>query len=747
MVRNLIFIVIPLLIFGCSDDKNPVGQANGYISGKVTANGVGLAGVTITVSGYVVTEGVSPKPATYSAITSSAGDGDFLIEVLPSTYKIDFSITYNAEWLHTARYPVVVASGAEVTVYVDLKDPAPANLIVREEDAAVKVSWEPGYGADAHRIYRAVTGQDNFEHIREFAGEYSSTLFIIDSPPDIGSFTYKVTGVSGGTESDASETATVDFSANIGAPAGLTAVDRVTHVALTWDEKLYASYYKIFRSSTTPENWSLLDSTELVSYSDVPETFDDYRYRLTAVSAYQTQSIPSVAAAVNYDGRYDPPSGLTLIDRGSNFYLTWVDAGYSGYFNIYRSLNPDHEFTRIDSTFNNSFEDVPLVHDHYYYHISVVGPNGLESENSASVGAYFDGRLDAPTQVQASDQGLSVGISWSEVSWTGAYILYRSDDGQTYRQISRISGNFTVHTDQPPQAGTYLYKVSTETVDGVEGPLSEPASVYFSDNLARPENVNAYNYGTYVNIVWGSVSDASGYVVFRSSSSVGGYVEIGSSEFTSFIDVPQSAGNWFYKVKAVDDLGHESPLSFYGYVFYTDIPLPPSNVTALDQLYRVDINWQSDVESYTFVVYRSNAPNGDYYAVETVSGLSASDWPSTAGHYYYKVRAIAEPGRISELSDDAHVYFSGLLAAPANLQADTTGGYVSIVWNVVTGASEYDVYRGTSENQLVLVQTVYSPECTDAPSSGGTYYYAVTAKTEGGLESPRSAPVVVIYEP
>jgi hypothetical protein len=52
----------------------------------------------------------------------------------------------------------------------------------------------------------------------------------------------------------------------------------------------------------------------------------------------------------------------------------------------------------------------------------------------------------------------------------------------------------------------------------------------------------------------------------------------------------------------------------------------------------------------------------------------------------------------------------------------------------VEGASEYEIFRGTSESQLDSIQIVYVPHTTDVPDSPGTYYYAVLAKTEGGLE-------------
>lgn len=749
MARNKIIIsaiVILLLIWGCSDDDNPVQQVNGFISGRVTAAGVGLAGVTITVSAYTHTDGGLPKQQKQSGTMEITADGDYRIELLPGQYKIEYDKVLDGEFLHTARYPVAVLPASEVVVNVDLKDPIPANLLAVDDDAAILLTWESAYHTEDYNVYRAAAGEDNFQLVSEAFG-WSGTVHMIDAPPAVGAYVYRITGLVDNIESDPSNEAEVEFTATIKPPSGFQASDQITHVALSWTAKSNAAYYKVYRAVSTPESWEVLDSTSQSSYSDVPETYEIYYYYVTAVSALATESDPSSSAMVVYDGRYDPPSGLTLIDRGSNFYLTWLSENNVGYYNVYRSSEPGGSFVIIDSTSFNHYEDFPNIHQDYYYRVTIVGPNGLESEPSPTVGAYFDGRLDPPDHVLAADMGLYVEISWSEVLWTGAYVLYRSDDGQTYHQIARLSAGYLNYDDIPPEAGNYLYKVSTETVDGVEGQLSSAASVFFSDNLMRPENVIAENFGTFVVITWDSVPDADGYIVYRSTSAGGGYVEIGSAILSSYDDIPQSAGPYYYKIRATDDLGHESPFSFYAYTLFTARPLPPHDVQADDYLYRVQLSWGSEDPAYDFIIYRANSSMGEYIPVDTVETMYADDWPSTAGHYYYKIQALSAPDIVSELSDYAHVYFSGILEMPAELTGEDVGSYVQLTWQHVVGASEYDVYRGASPEDLEIIQTVYDTGATDAPDTAGTYYYAVTAKTQGGLESPRSAPVIVDFDP
>ncbi len=736
-----------LIIAACSDENNPVVQANGILSGRVTVQGVGVSGVTITVSAFTITSDGTPRPEASARSAQTTAAGDYFFELLPGAYRIEYDIILDYELLHTARYPLNVIESGETRVDVDLKDPIPANLIVADDDAAVLLTWEHSYGAGSYNIYRAPSADPVFDLVAE-ADSGFGTIRRLDSPPVIGSYIYRITGVTEIGESLPSDSAETYFSGRIMAPTGFSASDYVTHVYLAWNSKTNASYYKIYRAENSPNNWVVMDSTAGLSYADVPSTFAEYHYYITAISPLGAESEPSSIAAVEYDGIYDPPSGLTLIDRGSNFYLTWINENNVGYYNIYRSFGADTLYSRLDSTFDTFYEDFPTLHGNYRYRITIVGSNGLESEPTQPRGAFFDGRLDPPDQLFAVDRGLSTRVSWSPVPWSAAYIIFRSDDGSTFHQIARVGGAYFEMTDTPPQAGSYYYKIATETVDGVISQLSAPVSVYFSDNLARPENVVAENFGTFVIVDWNPVSDAGGYNIYRSTTANGNYVEIGTSNTPEFRDVPQYSGPYYYKVTATDNLGHESPMSFYAYTIFFDRPLPPWNVAAEDLGFKARLHWDTEDTSYSFIIFRSGSSNGSYYPIDTViADTEAFDWPDAGGHYYYKIQAVSSAQNVSDLSDYAHLYFSGVLPAPSGLMAVNHGTYIGLTWNSVEGASEYDILRGANQSNLDLIQTVYSTGTTDAPDSAGTYYYAVTAKTPGGLESPVSAPVEVVFGP
>jgi fibronectin type 3 domain-containing protein len=749
-MARIISVVSSILIFalGVLSCEKTVRQENGYIAGTVTVDGGGVDGATVTVSSYAISSG-NPKPSAEIFSARVSAKGDYRIELLPGRYRIDFDMTLGGEILHTARYPVEVSIGIETIVNVELKDPVPRNLIGGDDDASVLLTWESAYGALEYNVYRGLAAEETFRLV-EVVDSTSWTISYVDTPPAIDNYKYKVTAISSQGESDPSETITVDFTGSISPPTGFQATDNITHVSLDWTTKPNATIYKIYRSaSDSPGNWVVIDSVSESHYQDVPSVYDTYYYYITAVSYLGTESGPSTTKLVDFDGLFDPPTSVIAIDRGSSLYLTWMAEENIGYYNIYRSEIPDSDFVKIDSTFVPHYEDFPALFGNYYYGVTIVGPNGLESEMSEVVSAYFDGRLEPPDQVLATDLGLTVEVSWSQVLWAAAYIVYRSDDGgNTFNQIYRVSGEDLSKMDTPPQAGDYYYKIATETLDGTVGALSTAAYVYFSDNLPAPVNVSAENYGTFVEVAWEEVPGADGYTIHRATTPEGTYSQLGSSPVPEYTDVPQTAGAYYYKVRAVDNLGHASQYSFYAYTYFTDRPLAPFNVSAEDLSYRVRISWESIDSSFIFIIYRSGSAGGDYVPIDTVEAeLEIIDWPPNTGHYYYKVQAEHPSHGSSDLSQYGHVYFSGILGTPSNLVVTNQGSYISITWDDVEGASEYEVFRGEDINQLSAIQTVYVSHTTDVPESAGTYYYAVLAKTVGGLESPRSAPVGVDFNP
>ena len=84
-----------------------------------------------------------------------------------------------------------------------------------------------------------------------------------------------------------------------------------------------------------------------------------------------------------------------------------------------------------------------------------------------------------------------------------------------------------------------------------------------------PTGVTASQSGTSIVVSWNSVSNATSYKVYRSSSSYGTYYQVGSStSSTQLSDNDPFNGDNYYKVKAVNSAG-ESDYSDYAYGYYS----------------------------------------------------------------------------------------------------------------------------------------------------------------------------------
>ncbi len=380
--------------------------------------------------------------------------------------------------------------------------------------------------------------------------------------------------------------------------------------------------------------------------------------------------------------------------------------------------------------------------------MTAVGPNGLESDESDTVSSRFDGVLEYPGGFTAENRGLYVELNWNDVTWAGAYVLFRSDDGEIYVQVARIAGSITTYNDSPNNADEYHYRIATETITSEMGDLSPPVTVNFTDNLLPPENIDADNAGTYIELSWNEVYGATGYKLYRARNESGSYEYIDSTyQDTTFIDYPEIEGAYYYKLKSYDSQGHVSLFSEAAYVYFENQPLPPYNITAIDSSYKVVLNWQSNESEADYLLYRSTTMNNDYQFISEFDETTATDWPEIGGHYFYKLRTVVN-NDTSGFSEFVHVLFSGILQAPQNLTAYDAGPYVQLEWLSVDGAFEYHIYVGQSiDGDYDFDLSEDDTQAAHIPDSAGIYYYKVKAVTIGDLSSPFSNVVQVDFDP
>jgi fibronectin type 3 domain-containing protein len=189
------------------------------------------------------------------------------------------------------------------------------------------------------------------------------------------------------------------------------------------------------------------------------------------------------------------------------------------------------------------------------------GCNGviLGDKYGSGIFSTGPGTPPAPSNVSASYYSSGyIEVSWNSVSTASYYCVYRSTSSSGPWDNVVATPSYTYYYDYSVSSGTYYYKVSAVNSSGVEGTQSSYTSVTFGGGgPPAPGSISAYAYSSYIEVSWGSVSEASYYYVYRSTSSDGSYSYITSSSDTYYNDYSVSSGTYYYKVSSVDSSGVE----------------------------------------------------------------------------------------------------------------------------------------------------------------------------------------------
>jgi uncharacterized repeat protein (TIGR02543 family) len=238
-----------------------------------------------------------------------------------------------------------------------------------------------------------------------------------------------------------------------------------------------------------------------------------------------------------------------------------------------------------------------------------------------------------------------------------------------------------------------------------------------------------------IEISWTSVSGASGYHVYRATSSSSSYSQIASPTTASYTNMGLSASTtYYYKVSAYNSVGESTQSSYtsattsssapttYTVTFNGNGASPPSSKTGNANS---SITLPSITRSgYTFNGWYTSSSGGT-----RVGGAGASYTPSSNVTLYAQW-SQSQPTQ---------------LATPTGLQTYgySDDSYVQISWTQVPLAYTYEVYRSTSANGSYSKISVSLGEgtgsakgrilATDSSPKNGTSYYKVKAIPSSSL--------------
>ena len=707
---------------------------------------------------------------TAALITTITGD----TTTPPETTYIDTGLTNGTAYSYTVRAfnsigesPDSLAATA-TPAPAQTVPPAPENLTATPANAQITLLWDTVTNAAEYRVYRASTPDGTLARIAD--GITITETNYIDTDVTNGTqYRYSVSAVNSAGESiNNSEVSATPIAPTVApaAPGNLTVTVGDQSLTLRWNAAAGATEYYVYRGLSTGSLTRIaMDETiSELTYTDSGLTNGtEYWY---AVSGFNSFGAGSESTEVSATPASAPPAPATLTAIAGNAQVTlsWSMVADASGYRVYRAEGTfGGTLTRIHEIANSNtimYTNTGLTNGTTYrYTVRAFNDVG-ESPNSSEVSATPTAAVTlpaAPTNLSAAAGDAQVTLSWNRVTGADEYRVYRA--ATLSGTLTRIAASTTItdptYTDTGLTNGTtYRYTVRAFNTAG-ESPDSDEASATPAAPVTlpvAPMGLSAMASGVenvfQVVLTWEAVDGATEYRIFRADSDSATLTRIaaGTSITTnSYTDADVTANTAYrYTVRAVDSNG-ESADSAEATATTPALPAAPANLSATASrvagVFQVALTWDAvtGTGTTTYSIYRANITD-DIDSARIIMNVAATSYTDTgttdtrlaaSTTYDYIVVANDSVGSSTD-SNTATAITPALLAAPANLTATGGNAQISLSWDAVTGATEYQIYRAaTADGELTRIDsntmiTARSYTDTDV-TPGTTYRYTVRA--------------------
>jgi len=360
-----------------------------------------------------------------------------------------------------------------------------------------------------------------------------------------------------------------------GIPSNLSAVSAgFDRAKLTWTAVSGATGYEIYRSTTATGSYSKIAYVTTATYTNTGLTTNKtYYYKIRAYrSAGSTNIYGGYTSIVSSKPAPSVPTGLKAVSAGySSIKLTWTAiSGATGY-EIYRSNTATGSYSKIAYLPTATYTDTGLTtNTTYYYKIRAYRSAGSTNTYGGYTAIVSSKPIPSvPTSLKAESVGYSsIKLTWVAVSGATGFEIYRSNTATgSYSKIAYVTTATYTNTGLTTNT-TYYYKIRAYRSAGSTNIYGGYTSYVSSKPVPSiPTGLKAVSaeYSS-VKLTWTSVSGASGYEIYRSSTLAGTYSLIANSTTTtpSYSNTGLTASTtYYYKIRAYRMAGTTNVYSGY----------------------------------------------------------------------------------------------------------------------------------------------------------------------------------------
>ena len=238
---------------------------------------------------------------------------------------------------------------------------------------------------------------------------------------------------------------------------------------------------------------------------------------------------------------------------------------------------------------------------------------------------------------------------------------------------------------------------------------------------SAPSGLSVSNTIASLTLKWNAVKGATGYEIYRAGTD-GKYSKITTVTSTSYVDTNvKNNTQYSYKIKAYNAAG-ASAFSTAASLKKTQISVSKLKADANGST--VQLSWTGGVTGAEgYVIYR-RTEGGSYDEIGRTSGNTYSNTISAGIKYYYAV-AVYSGSRTEDKCPEVGVMY---LATPSGLSVSNTIASLTLKWNAVKGATEYEIYRAGTDGKYSKITTVTSTSYVDTSvKNNAQYSYKIKA--------------------